>query len=557
MLNVRWKKTYLIMLSLFVALFIPLSSLPAFAQEGNAANSLLAETDTTPPTISNVSPANGQTITENTTLLSASMGDAGSGLNLGSIVFKLDGQPLDDQIINYMHGLAFTYSPVLPNGAHTFEIIVADQAGNVAQHSSVFYVQQSVWPAGSALLIEANGMHSITLAWTAAEESMGYRIYWGNSLIAEVGAAVLSYEVTELQSSSYYDFRVEAVLEGGGWTSDGPYVMAETLPLPHFPPTVWAVSPETGTRVDTANPVITAKIRAAGHGLQASSILLKVDNQVVPSSYDAATMTLTAAASGLADGYHSLLIRAADDQGIYEDYRGTFEVQAPPPNPLLERLQQLHAALAAGAPADMQAVRNLRAELAGLHAQADQRLIHPLWSKISAKLPAETDKAALKSSLLQLIKAFGAVRYDSLAADLDAIRTNEDFRAALGTIAAAGGQPDLALEDVAVFLIGDGDNRKGLEGTIIDLLAQQSKRELVQLLLNKQKQATLLRKALNKLLQDSEAYKLSSVFNELNVTSNDILATANNFRQRLQHDEPALRALTKAYVRLITSENTN
>lgn len=122
------------------------------------------------------------------------------------------------------------------------------------------------------------------------------------------------------------------------------------------------------------------------------------------------------------------------------------------------------------------------------------------------------------------------------------------------TLAATGGHTDITMDDLMTFLSGDGGSRKGLEGTIAGILAQKSKLELAQLLLNKQKQTAVLHETLVLLLGDPDAYKLSSILNQLDVTPGDLLAMAQNFRQKLQHDEPAARAITVAYIRSETVE---
>lgn len=631
--TVRLKTPYLIMISLFVSLFFPFSS---FAQESSVSSSLLLETDSTPPIISNVFPENGSTMTVNSTPLEAGIGDTGSGLS--SFEFKLDGQVLGDSTpVNYAHGLAFTYSPQLQNGTHTFEIQATDQAGNIAQYTSVFYVKESIWPEGSTLDAGNNSWNSVTLSWTAAEGSKGYRIYSGRRhLLAELDETIRSYEATDLESGSYHSFHVEAQLPDGSWTTDGPWVSTETFLLPHYAPIVYAVYPGIGVTVKTANPVITAKIREAlfgGFGLQKDSILVKVDGEIVPSSYDEKTWNLTAEAAGLENGYHSLRIRAVDNDGVYKDYFGSFLVQAIWPagsalsvenvgqtslslswtpaagsagyrifrnnelintvsdtilsyevgdlqpntsytfkieakqtdgtwttdgpsvstttsmlsNPFLERLIKLHAALAAGDPSDVRDVRNLRDEIAGLNAAADESLIDPIWNKISAKLPHADDQAELKSSLFRFMKAIGSINYDSQASDLDHIRTNPEYRAVLKTLASAGGHSNLTIDDFMMFLSGDGGSLKGLEGTIADILAQMSKLELAQLLLDKQKQTAVLLDVLEKLLEDDT--DISSILNQLEVTPRDLLAMAQNFQQKLQYDKPAIHAITVAYIR--------
>ncbi|OMF21251.1 hypothetical protein BK133_28695 [Paenibacillus sp. FSL H8-0548] len=220
-----------------------------------------------------------------------------------------------------------------------------------------------------------------------------------------------------------------------------------------------------------------------------------------------------------------------------------------PSSIFLERMNGLHAALAAGDPTDRQEVRNLRDEIAGLDAATNQQLIDPIWKKISAKLPETADQAELKASLFQLLKDVGSFRYDPTASDLEAIRTNPEYRATLKTIAAAGGDENIKLDDFLVFMFGDGGSRKGVEGTIGSLLAAKSPTELVLLLSNKQGLMTVMLQATEQLLGETGSYKFSSILKNLGVTSQDVQSTVLSFQAKLKHDEPAMSAMTVAYIR--------
>ncbi|WP_053372376.1 DUF1542 domain-containing protein [Paenibacillus sp. FJAT-27812] len=226
-----------------------------------------------------------------------------------------------------------------------------------------------------------------------------------------------------------------------------------------------------------------------------------------------------------------------------------------PSSVFLERMRGLYDALAAGDKTDMQEVRNLRDEIAGLDEAANQQLIDPVWNKISAKLPETVDQAELKASLFRLVKAVGSFRYDPNASDLEAIRTNPEYRATLKTIAAAGGDENIRLDDFLVFLFGDGGSRKGVEGTIGSLLAEKTPTELIQLLGNKQGITAVLLQATEKLLGDTGSYKFSSILSNLGVTPQDVRATVLNFQLKLQKDEPAISAMTVAYIRSAAKPN--
>ncbi|NIK79529.1 hypothetical protein FHS15_004690 [Paenibacillus castaneae] len=221
----------------------------------------------------------------------------------------------------------------------------------------------------------------------------------------------------------------------------------------------------------------------------------------------------------------------------------------------LARMNKLYAALAAGDPADMQDVRNLRDEIAGLDSVKDQALIAPLWNKIALKLPASADKAKLKTSLFEIIKAVGSIQYDPDASGLEAIRTNAEFRATLKAIAAAGGDSNLVMDDFLLFMFGDFKSLKGIEGTVRDKLASLPPTELMRLLGNNQEITALLFQAMGQLLGETEAYKLSSVMSGLGITPQDVMATVVNFQLKLKKAEPAINAMTIAYMRSESSES--
>ncbi|MGO4549201.1 DUF1542 domain-containing protein [Paenibacillus sp. 2TAB23] len=220
-----------------------------------------------------------------------------------------------------------------------------------------------------------------------------------------------------------------------------------------------------------------------------------------------------------------------------------------PSSVFLDRMKNLYAALAAGDPTDMQEVRNFRDEIAGLDEASNVHLIDPIWSKISAKLPETVDQAALKASLFRIIKAVGSFRYDPAASDLEAIRTNPEFRATIKTIAAAGGDENIRLDDFLVFLFGDGASRKGVEGTIGSLLAKKTPVELIQLLGNKQGITAVLLEATEELLGETGQYKFSSIMENLGITPQDVRSTVLQFQVKLKKDEPAISAMTVAYIR--------
>lgn len=401
-------------------------------------------------------------------------------------------------------------------------------------------------------------------------------------------------------------------------------------------PTIGSVQPSDGETVTVNNPVLSAVILDPDSGVAPFTLIVKVDDQILESSYDVESMTVTAPASGLQDGTHSLLIRATDREGNIAEHSGSFTVkksvwsvwpegsslkaenvgrnslalswpaaresngyriyrngelidtvnenvhsydvtmlqpdtryifkvesELPDGNwstdglsmsvrtssPFLEWLNKLHAAFVAGNPADIQDVRNLLDEIAGLDDSADQSLIDPLWNKISAKLPASVDQAELKICLFRIFKAIGSLRYDPQLSDLEAIRTNPEFIAALETIAAAGGHPNVSMDDFLILLFGDGRNAAGIEGTVRDILKDMKPKELAALLANKDRMNAVLSKALAEVLDDKNTYALSAVLYKLDVKPKDVRSAVYNFQVKLKYEVPAINALIVAFIR--------
>lgn len=220
-----------------------------------------------------------------------------------------------------------------------------------------------------------------------------------------------------------------------------------------------------------------------------------------------------------------------------------------PSSVFLARMIELHKALAAGDPADVQDVRNFRDEIASLDVDSNLQLLDPVWNKIASKLPEDADEAGLKRTLFRIVKAVGSFRYDPDASDLEEIRTNPEYRAALKTIAAAGGHADITMDDFLVFLFGDGAGRAGVEGTIVSELSGKSSLELLALLGSNDGITNVLLQATEKLMSKTESYTFVKILSELGVTAQDVRSLVLNFQVKLQKDVPAIRAMTVAYLR--------
>lgn len=106
------------------------------------------------PVITILSPSNGAYVNNNKQPVVFTVIDeaGGSGVNLESLVVKLDGNPVPSGEITHKaiaNGYQFTYTPAsaLGEGAHTVTADVSDNDGNAAAQASTTYTVDTVPPA--------------------------------------------------------------------------------------------------------------------------------------------------------------------------------------------------------------------------------------------------------------------------------------------------------------------------------------------------------------------------------------------------------------------------
>ncbi len=106
-------------------------------------------------------------------------------------------------------------------GTSTFETMEAE--GPIATAPT--------WPDGSKIETSNIDATSMTLKWTAAQDTngvTGYKIYQDGVEIGSVNGSTLYYDVSGLISATEYTFKVEAVNVNGSWSQDGPSIQATT-----------------------------------------------------------------------------------------------------------------------------------------------------------------------------------------------------------------------------------------------------------------------------------------------------------------------------------------
>lgn len=99
------------------------------------------------------------------------------------------------------------------------------------------------WPDDSALTSTGVSQTGLTLNWTSAEDDVAVTQYkisrqWhGGDSETTVAGDVHSLNVTDLQASTEYTFKIEAADEAGNWSEDGPSVTVRTNGSNYTPPT--------------------------------------------------------------------------------------------------------------------------------------------------------------------------------------------------------------------------------------------------------------------------------------------------------------------------------
>ena len=105
------------------------------------------------PVVTITSPSNGARITNNKqpVLFTATEESNGSGVDLSSLVVKLDDVPVpSEQISNsaITNGYSFTYTPAeaLSDGSHTVTVDISDHDGNTADQKTTTFIVDTVAP---------------------------------------------------------------------------------------------------------------------------------------------------------------------------------------------------------------------------------------------------------------------------------------------------------------------------------------------------------------------------------------------------------------------------
>ncbi|AJF60122.1 MAG: fibronectin type III domain-containing protein [Candidatus Diapherotrites archaeon] len=213
------------------------------ARNVESTKTVYALRDTTIPTISISSPANGSTTSGNT--VAFDLNDALGAVNLSSIAVDINGtastafSSSSCSDVNGQAHCSYTETKFDTNSAdYNVAVRASDKAGNkAAQAQSLFKYLDSAAPSQVTGFTSASGNGQIQLSWTAnsATDLNHYNVYMstssgfatdGNTLIAVVAAGTNSYTKTGLSNGTTYYFKVSAEDKTGNEGADSDQINA-------------------------------------------------------------------------------------------------------------------------------------------------------------------------------------------------------------------------------------------------------------------------------------------------------------------------------------------
>jgi len=211
--------------------------------------------DTTPPTISDLTPADGALINTATPTISATVTDA-SGINAVSIAMTLDGATVTHTYDSATGRVSYDVPATLVEGLHMVTLDVSDTVGNRATAGWSFTVDTTPPALVTGVKVSALSSSQLDVSWTANTELDldHYNVYRSTSggpynLIASTTTNL--YSDTGLTASTTYYYKVTAVDKAGNEGIPSSEASGTTSEAPALP-TMHVASIEMSTSSRTA-----------------------------------------------------------------------------------------------------------------------------------------------------------------------------------------------------------------------------------------------------------------------------------------------------------------
>ena len=144
--------------------------------------------DTTPPSISSLSPASGASVDTGQPIISAAYSDAGSGVNISSVILKVDSTDVTSQATVTETGISYTPAVPLDNGEHDVELIISDTEGNQKSQGWSFRVEVQLAEEGNLIdKIDASGTILEAVELASADKKVDLKLPEGTTALTVSG----------------------------------------------------------------------------------------------------------------------------------------------------------------------------------------------------------------------------------------------------------------------------------------------------------------------------------------------------------------------------------
>jgi hypothetical protein len=289
--------------------------------------------DTTPPMITNLQPLDGSTTNDNTPTIGANYSDS-SGIDVNSILLKVDSANETSNATVTATGIAYTPTSSLSDGSHTVYLEVEDIFDNVATESWSFNIDTTspiitnLQPPNGAIM--RDGTPTIGANYSDSSGINVSSVLLKINDIDETSNATIIASGAKLHNRIFFEGNYSIYLEV---KDNAGNLVAETwsFVIDFTPPTITNLQPPSASELTDNPPVISADYYDT-NGINVSSVLLKVDGtDVTLDSIVTANNVSYLPSSIYVDGVHIIGLEVRDIAGNLNTQNWAFIVDATPP----------------------------------------------------------------------------------------------------------------------------------------------------------------------------------------------------------------------------------